>query len=797
MPGPLADLRVVDCSSTAAGMRASGVLADYGADVVWVEPPGGAPFRRREPVAAAVFNRGKRSIELDLRGTADRPTIDALLAGADVLIETMPPATAAGVGLARGDLATFPQLVHCSITAFGHDGPLRDVADHEALVHALAGTMAEQAGHRQGPIYEAVPFAAAGAAYLAVIGILAALRRRDEDGHGRWVETSLYDGALAYLAMLWGDDDAPPGAAAAPEPGTYRLVTRSFRCADDEYLGIHTGAVGAFGRFMTVLGLDDRIAPSESGMDIGVPLTEEERHILDTELGDLMASRPRDEWVRTLRQADVCAVEHLRPGEIFDQPQVRHNDMAVTVVDPVLGPLEQVGIPAKLSGHQMATPRPAPRPDEHRDEILAGLTDPTALPTNAAGRPNTAPPEAPLDDRPLLDGVTILDLGAYYAGPYSSRLLADLGADVIKLEPIAGDQLRGLPRVFRAAQAGKRSLAANLKDPGTRGIATGLLEWADIVHHNLRPGAAERLGLGYEDARAVNPDVIYLYAPGWGATGPDQDRQSFAPMLSGFVGAGFEAAGEFNPPLFPVGNEDPGNGLLGAVGMLLALREHRRSGAGQLVENPQLNATMTHLSHIVRRPDGTVLGAGRLDPLQTGLSAGNRLYETADGWICLVAEDEAERQALARVTGVTLPADLPGADLDGPTGGTPDGDDSAEANGDYECTRALAEVFATRPTAEWLELLGTAGVPVAQPVPHNNVTAMHDPELRRTGRVAEARSPEGYGVREIALLVRVSGAVVPPYRLAPGLGAHTDEILTWLGCSAEEVASLRARGAVR
>jgi crotonobetainyl-CoA:carnitine CoA-transferase CaiB-like acyl-CoA transferase len=145
-------------------------------------------------------------------------------------------------------------------------------------------------------------------------------------------------------------------------------------------------------------------------------------------------------------------------------------------------------------------------------------------------------------DRPLLSGVRVLDLGAYFAGPYSSRLLADLGADVVRLEPIAGDQLRGIDQCFFPAQAGKSSIAMNLKDPALRPAVDRLLEWPDVVHHNLRPGAAERSGLADADFRPSHPEVIYLYAPGWGSGGPDMLRQSVAPMMSDFVGATFEGA---------------------------------------------------------------------------------------------------------------------------------------------------------------------------------------------------------------------------------------------------------------
>src|SRR5262249_5064313 len=220
----------------------------------------------------------KRSVTLDVDDRRQRATLLELIQGGDVFVESWRPGVADGLGLGYDAVhAVAPGVVYCSISGFGPDGPHRDVAGYEALVHALVGTMGEQVGFRGGPIYEGLPFASIGAAYLAAIGTLAALYRRNEDGVGRHVETSLLDGALSYLSMTWGDTDAGGGALV---PGRSRLVSASFLCADDEYIGVHTGAVGAFGRLMKVVGLDDRIPASETGMDIGVPLTPAQRELL-------------------------------------------------------------------------------------------------------------------------------------------------------------------------------------------------------------------------------------------------------------------------------------------------------------------------------------------------------------------------------------------------------------------------------------------------------------------------------------------------------------------------------------
>jgi crotonobetainyl-CoA:carnitine CoA-transferase CaiB-like acyl-CoA transferase len=775
--GPLAGLRVIDCSWGTAGPRATGMLADYGADVIRVEPPGGDPYRAQLAVAYSVFNRGKRSIVLDLRNDTDRDVLLQLIGSADVFVQSWRPGVAERLGLGYETIRRLsPPVVYCSISGFGADGPLRALPGYESVVHAVVGTMGEQVGHRDGPIFEGLPFASAGAAYLALIGILAALYRQADDGAGHHVETSLLDGALAFLSMVWGDAD---GAMARLTTGASRLVARSYLCAGDEYIGVHTGAVGAWGRLMKALGLDDRVSSSENGLDMGVPLTPEERVIMDGEIHDIFASRSRREWEHRLTEADVCAIPVLRPGEVFDAPQAAHNGMVAEVDDPVLGAVQQVAAPLRFSaaGHR-AEPAPAPASGQHSAEIVAELRQ---LPPRAAASGAAQPPNS---GRPLLNGLKVLDMGAFYAGPYSSRLLADLGADVIKLEPVAGDPMRGLERVFRSANAGKRSIAVNVKDRAAGAVLRRLIEWADVVHHNMRPGAAERLGVGYEQVARVNPNAVYAYAPGWGATGPQAGRQSFAPLLSGYVGAGFEVAGQFNAPLWPVGNEDPGNGLLGAIGMLTALVYRQRHGAGQLVENPQLNASMALVAHIVRQADGTVLGADRLDPPQTGVSALERLYETADGWLLLAVVREQEFDALGKALGIDLRSD--------PRFATPAG----RRDNDYELAQVISSALASGSTATWLARLQNAGVAAVEPAGYNNVNFMRDPANAATGRVAACAGPDGHTVRELALLLRVSETPTVAHRLAPGRGEHTGQILAWAGYGAEEIAELRSRNVI-
>jgi crotonobetainyl-CoA:carnitine CoA-transferase CaiB-like acyl-CoA transferase len=750
------------------------MLADYGADVVWIEPPGGDPCRTHDPAAISVFNRGKRSVVVDLKISGDRERVLELADRAEVFVETWAPGTAERLGLGYDVLhARKPDLLYLSISGFGEDGRDANQPGYEAIVQALTGGMAEQPGHREGPIYVGWPFATLGAAYLGVIGVLASLYRRDQDGAGRHISTSLVDGALAYHSMMWGESDESVAVAeqhgglqAHQRVGTTRHLSRAFECSDGEFFGMNSGALGAFGRAVRVLGLDDRIpVTTESGLDLGVPITSEQQAIILNEVPEIMRTKPRDEWVKLFLEADVGVAEILRPTEAFDTPQIIHNEMIVEVDDPVLGGIQQVGIGAKLSRTPGEVRGPAPVVGQHTEAVWA----------DAAGwpLPERARTAHTLNTKPLLDGVRIVDFGAYIAGPYTSRLLADLGADVIKVEPVYGDPVRGVERCFYTANANKRALAMDLKDPELAKAIERLLQRADVVTHNQRPGAAERLGLGYDQVCQVNPATVYLYAPGWGSSGPAARRQSFAPLVSGFVGVAFESGGRFNAPMSPIGNEDPGNALLGAMGVMLALVERLRSGEGQYVENPQLNSAMGHVAHVVRSLDGTVIGAGRLDPVQLGFGPFERLYKTADGWVTVVAYAEIEQAALLSALGVKR--------IDDP-------DTQADI-----ITSAMGE----QKTAEVLAHLQAVGVAAAEPVGRNMHNLMNDLEQRRTGRVIELPHPTKGNIREIDVLLRVTGSERVAHRLAPEVGEHSTEILLELGYSPQEIDALRDRKAVR
>ena len=221
---------------------------------------------------------------------------------------------------------------------------------------------------------------------------------------------------------------------------------------------------------------------------------------------------------------------------------------------------------------------------------------------------------------------------------------------------------------------------------------------------------------------------------------------------------------------------------MGGIAILIALAERRRTGRALYCENPQLNAAMGMVAHILRTTEGRVVGAGRLDVLQMGVEALESVYETSDGWVCLVVRTDDEIGKLEELLGLNILADERFADP------------GARREHRDELTELLRDRFARRTSFAWVEEAARAAIPLVVPAGEAAMEdLLHDPDQRNIGRVVEVQHPVLGRVRELTQLVRVNGSRVPHHKLAPGLGEHTEEILMSAGCTAEQIADFRSR----
>jgi crotonobetainyl-CoA:carnitine CoA-transferase CaiB-like acyl-CoA transferase len=758
MSGPLEGLLVIDAGWGMPTAVTGMLLADFGAHVLKVERPGGGPDRAS--VTRSAWDRGKWSVELDLDAADGVEQLHGLLAGADVFVESFGAGRGAEFGLGPADVARrHGHLVHCAMTAYGQDGPWRDRPGWDALIAANFGATTEQMGHRPGPTFLGHPSIGYCSAFVAVIATLAAVRVRELTGQGQLVDVSVLDGLLAQSPMNWWWNEADLSYLARSGDtkgfGRTRLIADPFLCQDGEYLMMHTGGAGSFKRALDILGVGEKIR-AIPGLEMAVPLDDDEYDIARNVVPARFLDRPRDEWLKLFQDADVAALPVYRPGEVLGDDQVHHAGLVVEVDDPQFGPLRQVGPVIQFEKCPAGRPTPAPTVGQHNDR-LAGLL----------GRTVAAPPSPRRLAHPL-EGLRVLDFSSFFATAYGAKFLADLGADVIKVEAPTGDQMRPAPDPFEASQRGKRNLCVDLRDPAGLEVVLDLVRSSDIVMHNLRPGKAERLGIGYRDLTALNPQLIYGYFPGFGSTGPKAAQKSFAPLISGMCGLLYEAAGEGNPPIpRAMGNEDYYNGFLAAVAMLMALRHRDWTGEGQYVELPQLHACLFTTSHRCLDASGTVVPTLQLDKDQLGWGPLYRIYRTCDGAICLSCVGAGAFGRLRDALGLHRGPD----------------DDGLAAE--------LERRFAALTQADAFALLDGAGVPceVVRPDPFLP-DFLWDEWAFDTGRVFEHHHPKFGFIRELGLLTRLSAT--PGVNQGPGalLGQHTGEILEGLGYDGGRIETL-------
>jgi crotonobetainyl-CoA:carnitine CoA-transferase CaiB-like acyl-CoA transferase len=463
--------------------------------------------------------------------------------------------------------------------------------------------------------------------------------------------------------------------------------------------------------------------------------------------------RPSAEWLEALWAADVPVLPAQRLGEIFKDAQARANGYVVSVDDLEWGRTLQAGTPFHTDPPSRVQ-SPATELGAHTDLVLSTPRPPVRL------EPRDAPVAAPLA------GTKVLDLGNFLAGPFATMLMADLGADVVKLEATRGDAMRPVSRVFAGCQRGKRGVALDLKNAESRPALEALVRWADVVHHNLREPAARKLGIDYDTLRPLNPNLVYCHTSSYGPRGERADWPGFDQLFQAYSGWEVEGGGVENPPMWHrMGMMDHQNALASLVATLLALWHRQRTGQGQKVCASILGAATLTASETLIFSDGSIAPYERLDHAQSGIAPGYAIYPVADGWVAVAAVWRGALESLVKLAGADSPD-------------------------------ALRQGLANHRAAHLVEELDRLGVP-AEVVRLDQGDAFLDRTANReTGLVASYAHRDWGQLEQVGAFWQLGDLPLCLDRAPPALGEHTRQVLGELGFAAEELERLAACGAL-
>ncbi len=781
------------------------VLAELGADVIKVEPPDGDSARRRGPFPDGVShpersglflfaNLGKRGITLDTASDAGVIQLHRLLETADVFVENQPYGVLDRVGVSDKQLAErHPHLITVSISPYGRTGDYREYAGYDLQVNALSG-MSFGTGHTHReplttPDQQAGFLAGVGGAYAAIVALLA---RDDTEADGRGDAGQYIDVAdSGIIATLLTGYHLPTfiyrGIAGSRSGNRMRLglFPNCVLPCRDGYVCIDAPQMEQYQRFLNLLGnpdwTEDPRYRDRRAMSDRYP---EEAESL---IAPWFMEHDKDEILQLCLENRIPCAPVLTMDEVLESPHLLARRWFREIDHTRFGTLKYPGPPVRLHGSPLKVSGPAPTLGQHNDEVLDDLAalSPDPLPSRERGM--TAKPPMALQD------VRIVDLGSAWAGPMAGQLLADMGAEVIKVEsrarmdgmrlgrPMVGEDLAGgdrglwpeLQPVFHGLNRNKLSVTLNLRTDEGRAILHRLASVSDVVLSNFSPGVLQRLSMDYDSLSRVKPDIIVAAMPAFGDTGPLSDMVAYAPIIQAMSGmmslVGYPL--EEGEPL--VGElqaawSDTVAALCAALGVVAALRHRNRTGCGQYVEATHLEGTAALLGvpMLQYQMTGNVpTPLGNDDPD----FAPHNNYPCAgeDAWVSIAVSTDTEWRALTDVLG---------------DGGLTRDARFCDSASRWQNRRALDGIVAEWTRAkrpdEATRLLQSAGV-AAMPV-MNIADQFADPHLNARETYVEIDHPHVgaemlYGVPW--LFSGTPGSVRAP---APLLGQHNEYVLTEL-----------------
>ncbi|MDA4847274.1 CoA transferase [Hoeflea poritis] len=810
---PLAGVRVIDFGQYMAGPAAAMMLADLGAEVIHVDPPGGP---RWQSPAAAMLNRGKSCVALDLKSGTGLAEARRLIASADVVIENFRPGVMARFGL-DADTIDRSDLIYLSLPGFASTDPQRaGIRAWEAVIAAACGQYSDMGLNRVlmgiEPSFSPLPLASAYASVLGAASVVLALCRREKGGGGDVIEVPLASALMEGLAYNSQQVEDYPDryksnrekeierrrAEGLPMDATYGQLQelldpfyRNYMCADGRQIYVVSASHSVHPeRVLKILGLWDRLVaeglprhyayddvadwPGEDGCSLSsYPLSQAWADRVSSLMKEAFLARPSFEWETIFGENGAPAAAQRTTQEWLSAEHPQKARLLIDVDDPDYGPMRQLGNLAWLAGDAETASKKAPRR--------------LAEPEQIAAEPKPEPAAAPAGGG-WLDGIRILDLTNVIAGPTIASTLARFGAEVISVDPVTPtmDPWNGIIFGMQAGR-GKQSLLMDLKSEKGRQALDRLIGWADIVTVNATDRQLARLGLDPDRLQAAHPGVILCQLDCYGGSmrGPHSDFPGYDDLAQAVTGVMARFGGSLDTPEEHAhfGTIDVLGGFCGALAAAAALFQRARTGrgdvaraslcaAGQLIQAPFMFDFEGRPPF--DEPSGrTIKGAGPL----------YRAYLAEDGWFFLAAfVDDIEALAIV------------------------DGLGAIRSASPQMRAATLEEIFAGRPVAHWIGQLRKADIGCHA---LDKMHAVRDAHLAREsagpadlksgtfGFIRHDRHPSGRWVDLVApnaIRPQRAAITVPGPMPKPGVDGHA--ILSGLGYSGDEIDAMIKEGVV-
>jgi crotonobetainyl-CoA:carnitine CoA-transferase CaiB-like acyl-CoA transferase len=808
----LQDFRVLDLTDE-RGQLAGQSLADLGADVILIEPPGGSRSRRIGPFVDGhegdpenslwfwSYNRGKRSVVLDLDdGGTDRDRFLELAATADLVIDSAEPGVMAARGLGPDDLAAVnPALVHTSITAFGQDGPKADWRATDLTVVAAGVQMSMMGDEDRPPLRIPLDQAFLHASAEAAAASLIALRERRLSGRGQHVDVSAQQAILqatqSYVLSHLVNCQPTTRMSGGAKAGPFNVRLRS-KAADGFVSNtiLFGEAIGPFSiRLFEWIYAEGECTKDDlefewidfvnEVMAGNIPASEYDR--VQDVAEAFTAKRTKAHLLEEALKRRLLLVPIANVADVVDNEHYDIRDFWRTIDMPSVDhPIRVPGPMAKLSASPLRIESPPPTVGAHTDSVLSDLARRPDVPTEGVEPARTGPP---------LEGVKILDFMWVMAGPASTRVLADQGATVVRVEsstrietartigPFLNDE-GGAENsgLYNNMNAGKMGITLDVNNPASRRVIEDLVRWADIVTESFSPKAMKSWGLTYDELKAIKPDIIVASTCLFGQHGP-------LSSLAGFGTMGASMSGFYEMTGWP--DRDPA-GVFGAytdyiapkylTSVLLAALEHReRTGEGQYIDMSQAEASMAFLAPAVLdyEVNGRMVPAlGNRHPEMTPHGA----FPTVgyDRWIAIAVEDDGCWRALCGLAGFDDVADL---------------DHDARRAREDELEERIGAWTAHQDGFELQERLQAAGV--AAHVVQVSADATVDPQLAHRDHFRQVAHADHGTFWIEGPRFRMSRAQPELTDAGPSLGQHTfDVLLGILGYDDEALSEVAASG---